>query len=268
MRGLCDQRRLHDPDCSDLRRKSVLALQIGQSVRRQAFHARAGHMHAARSPVRFGQRNHLREFGDVWADGRWHQGSPAVRPARNLVLANGKMSGIEVSLASLSRQISLVGQASTTIAGGTQSGIHLSAGSLYVRGVNLTGSVSPAIVAGAGSTLVLDHVTVDRNTGGGIYLDGAAFEISDTTVTQNGPAQQGTTVWGGILIDALPTSGAARLERVTISDNQAAGLLCATSGVQGTAVLASGNDTIDVGSGCGTKLDLCSAPSTICGAQP
>ena len=75
-------------------------------------------------------------------------------------------------------------------------------------------------------TLRLDRVTVDSCRGGGVLLDGAAFDIRNTTITNNGPGQAGATAWGGILVNALPATGPAKLSRVTAMDNKQVGIAC------------------------------------------
>ena len=53
-------------------------------------------------------------------------------------------------------------------------------------------------------TLRLDRVTVDSCQGGGILLDGAAFDIRNTTRhAATALRQAGATAWGGILVNAL-----------------------------------------------------------------
>jgi hypothetical protein len=51
----------------------------------------------------------------------------------------------------------------------------------------------------------MDTCAVTNNPGGGILLNGAAFDIKNTTVTGNGPATfGGATAWGGILVKTFP----------------------------------------------------------------
>jgi hypothetical protein len=107
---------------------------------------------------------------------------------------------------------------------------------------------------------------VDSCKGGGILLDGAAFEIDNTTITNNGPGQQGATPWGGILVNSLPASGPANLDLVTIQNNNQIGLTCSGS-ISGVGVFASGDSGgVDVSQTC--NVALCSPLGPACGAPP
>jgi hypothetical protein len=102
--------------------------------------------------------------------------------------------------------------------------------------------------------------------GGGILLDGAAFDIENTTVTRNGPGQQ-PVVWGGILVNSLPANGPKLLKLATIQNNMATGLYCsAGAAVQSNGVFASANSSLDVTTAC--NVTPCSPQSQTCGAQP
>jgi hypothetical protein len=63
----------------------------------------------------------------------------------------------------------------------------VSGGTIYIRDLTVTGG-SPGITADSGNILRLDHVSVSNNTAGGILLNGAGFEITDTTVNNNAAA--------------------------------------------------------------------------------
>jgi hypothetical protein len=98
---------------------------------------------------------------------------------------------------------------------------------------------------------------------GGILIDGAAFDIRNTTITKNGPSSD--LSWGGMRVASLPASGSKNLHLVTIQNNNAPGLSCAPgAAIQGDGVLASGNSTGDVTSTCG--ITACVSMSSTCGA--
>jgi hypothetical protein len=159
-------------------------------------------------------------------------------------------------------------------------------GDAYIRGVEFASSGSTCIsesggtlsldattvdtckkggISATGGTLTLNGVTVSGCMGGGILLDGAAFDIENTTIENNGPGQEGTTSWGGILVNALPSSGAAKLNLVTIENNMSVGLGCIGS-LTGTGVFASGNSGgVDIQPTC--MVTGCSPTSATCGAQ-
>jgi hypothetical protein len=114
----------------------------------------------------------------------------------------------------------------------------------------------------------MDGCTVKDNPGGGILLAGASFDIRNSKITGNGPAQTpGGTNWGGLRIESLPAAGQASLNLVTVQNNLSTGLSC-SSAIQGQGVLATGNMTSDIGLACGAAVVSCTVPSPTCGAQP
>lgn len=185
---------------------------------------------------------------------------------RDLVVVRGTVSGGDwtytgqggVTLLSIAGQ-----QAATINALGAVPVFAMSSGSAYIRDVTFSPSSSIGISA-KGGTLGLDGVTVDSCMGGGILLDGAAFDIENTTVTNNGPSND--LSWGGIRVQSIPPSGSALLHLVTIENNKAAGLSCASGAiVQGNGVFASGNSAGQIASTCG--VTACSSMNQTCGAQ-
>jgi hypothetical protein len=167
------------------------------------------------------------------------------------------------------RQVSIVGQMNAKIAGGSKPAINLQAGDLFVRSVALSSSASVGCQAITGTTLRLDHVLVTANPSGGILLDGAAFDIKDTTVTNNGPGVfNGAVDWGGIFVNNPPAAGPTKLQRVTVQNNMEAGVKCSvalmTTMISG--ILASGNKSPDIHPTC--MVSACGAASATCGAQP
>jgi hypothetical protein len=189
----------------------------------------------------------------------------AVGATRDLIVVRGTVSGAATGLTSGARQTSIVGQMSAALAGATDPAFHLVTGDAYLRNVTLSASASIGCQADAGSTLRLDHVLVTGNTGGGILLNGAAFDIENTTVTNNGPGTQGTTIWGGILVNSPLAAGPGKFQLVTVRNNLAPGILC-SAGVAGIDVMAAGNSTTDISLLCG--FVSCGTASTTCGAQP
>jgi hypothetical protein len=144
----------------------------------------------------------------------------------------------------------------------------MSSGNVTIRRLSLTSSLSMGIQA-TGGALTLDHVTVDHCAAGGIMLNGASFDIEDSSVLANGLGVDNvTTNWSGIYVKLV--SGTAKLRRVTIASNTNAGILCAQA-VDGTEVLAYGNGGgVDVGQAC--KIKVCgnsdASAGAMCGAQP
>jgi hypothetical protein len=191
----------------------------------------------------------------------------AVGTTRDLVVVRGTVTGASAAFSIGAQQASIVGQAAAVIAGGGSPAIHLAAGDAYVRALKLTTGASIGCQADAGSTLRLDHVNVSGNSGGGVLLDGAAFVISNTTVSGNGPGTFGAINWGGILINNPPGAGPMQLQLVTVQTNDGGGVSCSAT-VQGIDVSAAGNlDTpVQISTTCG--FSSCGAASATCGAQP
>jgi hypothetical protein len=169
--------------------------------------------------------------------------------------------------------MTIVGQNTGTLTGPgssatTQTGtIKVTGGDLYIRDLSVTAG-SPGIWATVGAILRLDHVSVSGNTKGGILLDGAGFDIQNTTVNNNGGNTYGSA-FGGILIQNPPTSSTIpkTLSLTTIDNNQLVGISCPAALTPApTTVLASGNLGGDIGDGCG--FQSCDTASTTCGAQP
>jgi len=185
-------------------------------------------------------------------------------------------------------ELSLVGQSNALLAGGASPAFAMSTGSAFMRDLKMSSSGSDGIderggtlalqnltiagsatsgvgISATGGTLTTSKVTVDSCVGGGILLDGAAFDIENTTVTNNGPGQQ-PIVWGGVLVNSLPANGSKLLHLVTIKNNNATGLACAsTAAIQGDGVFASGNSSVQIQTTC--AVAGCSPMSQTCGAQ-
>ncbi len=193
-----------------------------------------------------------------------------VGTARNLIVVRGSVMGATAVFQSPTRQLSIVGQIPTAgqtlalISGGLNPALHFGAANAYVRNLRLSAS-SIGCQADAGSTIRLDHVVVNGNSGGGILLDGAAFVIANTTITNNGPGDVMGVALGGIRAQNIPMAGPAQLQNVTVQDNLAPGVSCSAK-VQGTEVLATGNPVMDVSPTCG--FQPCTTAGPTCGALP
>jgi hypothetical protein len=186
---------------------------------------------------------------------------------RDLIVVTGTVSGADWTYANdVGGDLSIVGQGgAATITGSASPAFATQDGGVYIRSITFSPSASIGIKA-TGGFLSLERVTVDSCKGGGILLDGASFHIENTTVTNNGPGQQGTSSWGGILVNTLPTTGSAVLDFVTIKDNKQVGLACINK-IVGTNVFASGNSGgVDVQTLC--NVTTCTPASSTCGAQP
>jgi hypothetical protein len=185
-----------------------------------------------------------------------------VSATRSVMVISGVVTGFSWLDPRGSIPISIIGRNAAVIAGGAAVGIQVSGvRDLYGRDVTVRSSEQEGVIVQNGATLRLDRVTVDSNRRGGILLDGAAFDIRNSRITNNGPSADLT--WGGIRVQRLPASGPTEVHLVTIADNRAPGLSCAVP-IQGDGVLASGNSTGDIASTCG--ITACSPAGPTCGA--
>lgn len=98
---------------------------------------------------------------------------------------------------------------------------------LMVHGATLDGqnveADTAAVTAGEGTTLVLDHTTVEKNTnadgdGGGIYADEARVELNDCTIRGNSAGGNG----GGLFLEGQEPGNLVSITNSTISGNAAA----------------------------------------------
>jgi hypothetical protein len=189
-------------------------------------------------------------------------------PSRRLVVVRGAVDEFDWSLSG--GQVTVVGQNAGavpgTVAAVVSPGITVSGGEVHIRGltVSCTADVSDrGIVAQSGAVLRLNRVTVKNCAKGGIFVDGASFDIRNTTVTASGPGDVAGLLWGGIRVQSFPPTGPARFELVTIKDNKGPGVSC-SGAVTGSGVLASGNPVADISPTC--TIASCGSAGPTCGA--
>jgi hypothetical protein len=188
-----------------------------------------------------------------------------VSSSRDVVLIRGAVLAGATAFASATES-SIVGQLGGSIASVGPNALHVgTGGKLFARDVSVSAVAGVGILAETGSVLRLEHATVANSSKGGIQLSGGAFDISNSTITGNGPGTDGGFFWGGIDIQFPPAGGPARLNLVTVTNNKASGIVCSAV-VTGTGVLASGNSGGDVGPSCG--FSACAGAGATCGAQP
>jgi hypothetical protein len=192
---------------------------------------------------------------------------------RSLIVVRGVVIGATGALSDLGFETTIVGQSSGTISGTTSPALRVSHSVLYARDLHLTSSFSNGLLAIDGASIRLDDLLVDGSQGGGIALESTSFDITNTTVTGNGPGSSGALIWGGILVSA-PPMGPARLTRVSVTNNKGEGIACTTS-VAATGVYAAGNKSDDVFAGRNATDDIentceftsCSPAGPTCGSQ-
>jgi hypothetical protein len=186
--------------------------------------------------------------------------------SRDLIVVRGAVLAPTSPVGGAS-EISIVGQQAGSIASAVaQSALHLASGlKLYARNVTISAGLNGVgIAADSASVLRLDHGTVSNSGKGGISLAGAAFDISNSTITGNGPGSDGALFWGGIYVQFPPQAGPARLNLVSVANNKSSGISC-TGPITGIDVLATGNGG-DITTTCG--FISCAGPGPMCGTQP
>ena len=143
--------------------------------------------------------------------------------ARPLVVVRGTVNGSTVAFtrSPVAHEASIVGQQSAFVAAACPTRTRLAKRTLLrARPQGLSsGAVGISAVPSTGGavTLRLERVTIDSCKAGGILLDGAAFDIRNTTVTNNGPGEDGAA-WGGIRIKT--PAGPKHIELSTIAGEQ------------------------------------------------
>jgi hypothetical protein len=188
---------------------------------------------------------------------------------KNLVVMTGALA--DFSIAVPSKVLTVVGKSAVITPAAFADGIGITSGTVYLRNLTVQGVTTAGSQTGVGInalpgspvTLYITGCTIKSNVGG-ILLNGAAFDIENTTVSSNAAATTSVgLVWGGIRIDALPASGPTVLNLVTVQNNQAPGLSC-SGAIQGMGVLSTGNTLSQITPSCG--FTSCTTAGTGCGA--
>lgn len=135
-------------------------------------------------------------------------------------------------------KLSIVGKINTTrpvIGGGTKPALTITGGDLYLRDLLIT--VSTPGISAAGGTLRMSSCEVKRNVGG-ILLNGAAFDIQNTEISDNEIGTYMTSKWGGLL--TINPGSPKRLSQVKVVNNKQTGVVCSAP-ITLNEVMASGN---------------------------
>jgi hypothetical protein len=186
---------------------------------------------------------------------------------RDLVVVNGTgetITGGSWAYANqVGSQLTIVGQQNPKIGSVSTPAFSLQNGSVYIRAVTFS-SLSSIGINASGGILALDHVTVTNCGAGGILLSATAFDIENTTISNNGPSSDLT--WGGIRIQSLPATGSAKFDLVSITGNDPSGMSCADGAAPtGTGVFASQNTSGQISNTC--AITACMPASPTCGSQ-
>jgi hypothetical protein len=166
--------------------------------------------------------------GDDAGNDASEAGSGGVSPDKSLVVMRGP-SLTPWSFNAANRTITVVGQSDAAIMVSGFIGIHVSAGTVFVRSLHVTGAAgpSPAIIADGGE-LHLDRCVVDGNAKGGVLIDGAAYEVTNTVIANNLGATSTIAcgAWGGVCIRNLSPGGLRRFLNNTVVMNTPVGIAC------------------------------------------
>jgi hypothetical protein len=185
-------------------------------------------------------------------------GIDAVSQAQSLVVLQGPDPLTEWAVAAVPQApITVVGQASATINPGARVGVRVSAGTVHIRALKIASGSNTGVVADSGADLRLDGCVVESNAKGGVQIDGAAFDITNTVIAKNGStATPGCGGWAGACFNNV--LGAPRFLNNTVLANVGTGVACSGS----TTTLAGSiiyNNTLEV--------SLCTV-SSCCSGDP
>ncbi len=196
------------------------------------------------------------DAGDPPDGGDSDAGAPAVK---TLVVMRGPMQMTNWSFNSPGQRITVVGQANATINSGATIGVHLSGGTIYVRGLRVTGSTSDVGLVADGGEIHLDRCMIDANLGG-ILIDSATYDVTNTVIANNtGTSTGGCGGWGGVCIVHESLGAPGRFLNNTVIGNSPVGVACDKAyPVLGSIVIA----------GVGAQANGACAFTACCGTGP
>jgi hypothetical protein len=179
-------------------------------------------------------------------------GVNAVTSAKRVVVLRGPDPLSSIEFATVGAQVTIFGQGGAALEpGGTGPGIRTTAGDVYIRSLAVRRGAFEGIVAEAGSIIRLNRCVIENNSRGGILLNGAGFDITNTVIAVNGPGDTpGLGIWGGIGLIPPPPGVPARLVNATIVGNPS-GIACSAPLVGDVAgLIVAKNTVIQIGSAC------------------
>lgn len=154
-------------------------------------------------------------------------------------------------------ELSMVGKNGAAIA---FPGLDVTAGALFARDLTVRGG--DIGISAVGGSLRLQGVRVMNNAKGGIFVDGASFDIENTFVTQNGPGElPGGFSWGGVRVQS--PGNPSRFKKVSVIGNTGPGVSCSAA-VMADGLFATGNSP-DIAATCAAAS--CAALGPGCGAD-
>jgi hypothetical protein len=138
------------------------------------------------------------------------------------------------TVAASGAQLSVIGLNGATISpGAAATGIHVTSGSVYIRGLTVQGvganATSPGIVVDSGATIALDRCYVLGNGGGLLINDGAGFDIANSVFANNQAANIGPASYAGVYLGSSGTGLPNRFWFNTVVNNLASGVTCTSA---------------------------------------
>jgi len=148
---------------------------------------------------------------------------------KRLVVMLGTNPLTEFTFDGGSQTLTVVGK-NAAIGPGPNVGITVTSGTLYARDLTVTTSGTFTGVVASGGEIHLDRMVIQGNLAGGVSINNAAFQITNSVIAQNGQGQFPTAVsWSGIVLGTIPVGGPAVLVNNTITGNRTGGVVCANA---------------------------------------
>jgi hypothetical protein len=172
-------------------------------------------------------------------------GVNAVVQGRSLIVMRGPDALTEWSVMTTPPEpISVVGQGGAVVNPGARIGIRVSAGNVYVRRLSVSGGSNVGVFADGAADLHMNGCRVENNVLGGIRVDGASFDITNTVIAGNrSTSSPGCGGWAGACFNNI--AGTPRFLNNTVVSNIGTGIACNNSAVTIVGSIAFGN-TLDV----------------------
>jgi hypothetical protein len=116
------------------------------------------------------------------------QGIAALGPDKSILIVRGQVGPWSlVGPPNGVALVTVVGQQNATVMATDVTGISISnQAKLSIRGLHVTGGMGAGIAATAGATLFVDRCRIDSNARGGIVINGAAYQITNSVLSNNG----------------------------------------------------------------------------------
>jgi predicted outer membrane repeat protein len=158
----------------------------------------------------------------------------------------------------------LVGQGRATINGGADPGIAVTAGDLNVRDVDVVQGSNTGVVATSGANLRMERCRVQRNSAGGIFIDGAGFTLNNVLLEDNGAGDDGGAIYVGLRVKNVPSTAAKTVTRTSVLGPASTAVSCAQR-IDAQGLLVTGAAMVPIAPTCG--VSSCGTMSATCGSD-